>query len=123
MATFAIGDIHGNDSALADLVGQLEPLIRPEDTVVFVGDYIDRGPCSKQCIERILAFEQSCPATVVTLLGNHEYSLLKTLRDFTEHSWLIAMEAWPTIASYSATAAQILRSEAEKAGGKLYTQE
>ena len=123
MATFAIGDIHGNEATLADLLGQLEPLIRPEDTVVFVGDYIDRGPCSKQCIERILAFEQTCPATVVALLGNHEYSLLETLHDFTTHSWLIAMDAWPTIASYSKSAAQILRQEAEKAGGRLFTEE
>lgn len=123
MATFAIGDIHGNDAALADLMGQLEPLIQPEDTVVFLGDYIDRDPCAKQCIERILAFEHTWPAMVVLLLGNHEYSLLKTFRDFTEHSWLIAMDAWPTIASYSAAAAHVLRREADNAGSKLYTQE
>ena len=122
MATFAIGDIHGNEPALADLLAQLHPVTTSEDTVVFLGDYIDRGPSSKECIDRILEFQCTCPGRVVTLIGNHEYSLLRTLRDFTKHTWLLAMEAWPTIASYSPVAAQILRQEAERAGGKLFTE-
>jgi serine/threonine protein phosphatase 1 len=121
MSTFAIGDIHGNEPALGDLLAQLQPLAQPADTVVFLGDYIDRGPRSKQCIERILEFRQACAATVVALLGNHEITLLDTHHDFTDHSWLIAMDAWPTIESYSTQAAARLRSEAKAAAGRLYS--
>ena len=44
------------------------------DTVVFLGDYIDRGPDSKGCIDRILRFRAESRASVVALLGNHEHS-------------------------------------------------
>ena len=44
MATVAIGDIHGNLGPLEDLLSQVVPEMRPEDTLVFLGDYIDRGP-------------------------------------------------------------------------------
>lgn len=44
MRTFAIGDIHGRLDLLEDLVGRIEP--GKEDILVFLGDYIDRGPGS-----------------------------------------------------------------------------
>lgn len=44
MATVTIGDIHGNAPALHDVLGQLRDEAGPEDTVVFLADYIDRGP-------------------------------------------------------------------------------
>jgi len=44
MATIAIGDIHGNLAALQDLLGQLQHEADRGDAVVFLGDYIDRGP-------------------------------------------------------------------------------
>ena len=44
MTTFAIGDVHGRLDALRDLLGQVEPELTAGDVVVFVGDYIDRGP-------------------------------------------------------------------------------
>src|SRR5438046_10695213 len=56
MATIAIGDIHGNLPALDDLVDQVAPDLSAADTVVFLGDYIDRGPASKDCVDRILDF-------------------------------------------------------------------
>ena len=56
MATLAIGDIHGNVNALDDLLTQIERELTPADTVWFLGDYIDRGPSSKACVERLLDF-------------------------------------------------------------------
>jgi len=44
MSTIAIGDIHGNLRALEDLLNRIVPHIGSDDTVVFLGDYIDRGP-------------------------------------------------------------------------------
>jgi len=120
MASIAIGDVHGNLSALSDLLSQLEPIMNAEDTVVFLGDYIDRGPDTRRCVDRILEFRASTPAQVITLRGNHEDWLLKTMDDHTRHSWIIAMEALPTIASYSEAAAQQLDAAVKGAGASLY---
>src|SRR5437867_946505 len=100
MATIAVGDIHGNLEALEDVLAQVGAAVVEGDTIVFLGDYIDRGPSSKQCIERILALRSSCAATVVGLLGNHEDWFLSTLHDPMRHSWLLGMEAFETIESY-----------------------
>jgi serine/threonine protein phosphatase 1 len=114
MASLAIGDIHGNLAALNDLLAQIELTLIPDDTVVFLGDYIDRGADSCQVIDRVLKFRREVAATVVTLKGNHENWLLKTMHDYADHSWLLATEAYSTIESYSAEAAEALRAAALK---------
>src|SRR5215813_4099902 len=101
MATIAIGDIHGNLPALDDLLNRISKEVGAEDTVVFLGDYVDRGPDSKGCIERIIAFQSDVKANVVALLGNHEQWLLQTYRDYTRHSWIIGMEAFVFIQTAS----------------------
>jgi serine/threonine protein phosphatase 1 len=120
MSTIAIGDIHGNLLALVDLLSQLQSEVRPDDIVVFLGDYIDRGPETKRCIDTILAFRRDTSAEVVCLRGNHEDCLLRTWHDFRRHSWLLGMEAFETIASYSTEAASILRNAVSTAGAELY---
>jgi serine/threonine protein phosphatase 1 len=119
MSTIAIGDVHGNCAALDDLLSQLSGELDSGDTVVFLGDYIDRGPDSKGCIDRILQLRAEGPADVVTLIGNHEDWLLRTLADPHRHSWLTVMEGFPTIASYSEHAAQVIGDAAEAAGPRL----
>ena len=69
--TFAIGDIHGDLSALDRLLSRL-PALTDRDTVVFMGDYVDRGPDSRGVIERVRGLGSSVPARVVLLRGNHE---------------------------------------------------
>jgi serine/threonine protein phosphatase 1 len=120
MATIAVGDIHGNRAALDDVLDQIRGETAAEDTVVFLGDYIDRGPDTSGCVELILGFQRECEAEVVCLVGNHEDWLLRTLRDFARHSWLLGMEAFDTIQSYSAAAARTLREAKSKAGAHLY---
>ncbi|MBV8631526.1 MAG: metallophosphoesterase, partial [Silvibacterium sp.] len=44
MATVAIGDIHGHLAALEDLLAKVMPTLSPSDVLVFLGDYIDKGP-------------------------------------------------------------------------------
>jgi calcineurin-like phosphoesterase family protein len=119
MSTIAIGDIHGNLRALEDLLDFISKEVGAEDTVVFLGDYIARGPDSKGCIERIIAFQSDMKANVVALLGNHEEWLLQTYRDYKRHSWIIGMEAFETIRSYSPSAAKRLGEELEKLGPRL----
>jgi Calcineurin-like phosphoesterase len=120
MATFAIGDIHGNLPALEDLLHQIRRECRAGDTVVFLGDYIDRGPDGRGCVDAILAWRNAIEATVVCLLGNHEDWLLRTRRDYGRHSWLLAMDAFATIRSYSVDAARVLREALSEAGLSLY---
>ena len=68
---FVIGDIHGCASELKTLLNKLP--LHPYSTVVFLGDYIDRGPQSREVVESILKLSAFC--NVVTLTGNHEAML------------------------------------------------
>jgi serine/threonine protein phosphatase 1 len=123
MATVAIGDIHGNIAALRDLLETVVPELTTDDTLVFLGDYVDRGADTKSCVEEILRLERECSFSVVELLGNHEEWMLATMHDYSRHSWLFNIEAFDTIASYSPEAAQRLRSEMENTGPALLTEQ
>lgn len=70
--TIAIGDIHGCAEALVALIRVLAPTAR--DTLVLLGDYVDRGPDTRGVLDQILALQQRCQ--LVLLLGNHEQMML-----------------------------------------------
>jgi serine/threonine protein phosphatase 1 len=72
---YAVGDIHGEDAKLDELLGSLP--LRDGDRFVFLGDYIDRGPDAFQVIERLIQLQRDWPC--VFLLGNHESMLLDFL--------------------------------------------
>jgi serine/threonine protein phosphatase 1 len=77
--TFAFGDIHGDLDALDAVLGKLPPLTRA-DTLVFLGDYLDRGPDSRGVIERIRRdLPKRVPAKIVALRGNHEDGWLRVV--------------------------------------------
>ena len=120
MATIAIGDIHGNYEALDDLLRAVTPELGPSDTVVFLGDYIDRGPDTKKCIDRLLAFEDGTAAEVIGLCGNHDDWLLRTRRDFRRHTWVLATDAFTTIHSYSPDAAVAIQAAIAAGRGAHY---
>jgi serine/threonine protein phosphatase 1 len=69
--TFVIGDIHGDLAALDRLLGKL-PATSSEDTVVFLGDYLDRGPDPKGVVDRVRTVGAGSKARTVYLRGNHE---------------------------------------------------
>jgi len=110
MATIAIGDIHGHLKPLCDLLERVRPNVGARDTVVFLGDYIDRGSDTRGCIDAILEFTATVSARVVCLRGNHEDRFLRTMHDYTQHAWLLGMEADETIRSYSSAAADEIRA-------------
>jgi serine/threonine protein phosphatase 1 len=84
MRTLVIGDIHGCHTALVTLLKQIKPA--PEDQIVFLGDYIDRGPASREVVETLLKLKESC--SPVFLRGNHEAMILDAREDFTkDHNW------------------------------------
>lgn len=68
MRTLAIGDIHGSLTALKAL-GELVDFA-PDDLIITLGDYVDRGPQSKGVIDYLLELQES--HEVITLKGNHE---------------------------------------------------
>ena len=74
----AIGDIHGEIEKLNELLNQLAP--QKDDTLVFLGDYIDRGLNSKEVINCLI--ELSKNTNCIFLKGNHEDLLLKVLQKF-----------------------------------------
>jgi serine/threonine protein phosphatase 1 len=76
--TFALGDIHGDLDALKRIFTRL-PRLRADDTLVFVGDYLDRGPCSAHVIDFVRELGQKGPARVVALRGNHEDAWLRVI--------------------------------------------
>ena len=78
MRTFGIGDIHGDLAALEALLARL-PDLTPEDTLVFLGDYLDRGPDSRGVVERVRHLHTQVPAKVVALRGNHEDAWIKVI--------------------------------------------
>jgi serine/threonine protein phosphatase 1 len=71
----AIGDIHGCDVALERLLRELAPTA--EDTVVVLGDVVDRGPETRRCIDILLDLQKA--TNLVHLLGNHEEMFLDAL--------------------------------------------
>ena len=69
---YAIGDIHGQREMLEDLLGALP--LRDDDRLVFVGDYVDRGPDSRGVVDVLIRLAEQRPCTF--LIGNHESMFL-----------------------------------------------
>ena len=67
--TYLIGDLHGNVEALDHLLGILQPT--PSDRIIFLGDYLDKNPNTRETLERLEQLSQQTTCTF--LLGNHEY--------------------------------------------------
>jgi serine/threonine protein phosphatase 1 len=86
MRTFVVGDIHGRCAQLLNLLDML-PRDPRTDTLVFLGDLIDRGADAPGCVDHILKLCRENPERIICLRGNHEQMLM----DFLEgHSsiWL-----------------------------------
>jgi serine/threonine protein phosphatase 1 len=94
--TIALGDIHGCASALDAVLDAIKP--RPEDTIVTLGDYIDRGPDSKGVLERLIELSHRCK--LVPLLGNHDQILLDVRSGFEPFEEFLGMGGGPTLDSY-----------------------
>jgi|688.fasta_scaffold182435_2 serine/threonine protein phosphatase 1 len=121
MRTFVIGDIHGQLLPLDKLISWLVTNTKPEDEVVFLGDYIDRGNQTKECLDRVIQFLKSSRCKVITLLGNHESGLLESLRNFYKHTWILGMGGLRTLDCYCPPAAVEMRAELDRLGPDIFT--
>lgn len=93
----AIGDIHGCLPALHALLEVIDP--QPDDTLVALGDYVDRGPDSRGVIDLLICLAGHC--RLVPLLGNHDEVMLDVCdgREDVRADWsLFGGDA--TVASY-----------------------
>lgn len=80
---YAIGDIHGCDDLLTGLLAAIFEETSKDATpplLIFLGDYVDRGPGSSQVIDQLLDLRERAPGTRF-LGGNHEEAMLHFLDD------------------------------------------
>jgi serine/threonine protein phosphatase 1 len=99
--TYAVGDIHGALHKLQSLVGRCEEHAagRPM-RFVFLGDYIDRGPESSGVIRFLIDLQAKMPERVVTLMGNHEATVLAIIDGITPAGNWLAQGGAATLRSY-----------------------
>jgi len=94
--TIAIGDIHGCSTAFEAILNAIRP--RPEDTIVTLGDYIDRGPDSRGVLDRLIQLSRRC--RLVPLLGNHDQMLLDVRSGKHPIYWFLDIGGTATLDSY-----------------------
>jgi serine/threonine protein phosphatase 1 len=75
MKTFVVGDIHGRCAQVQNLLEML-PREDSTDTLVFLGDLIDRGFDAPGCVDYVIKVQRANPERVVCLRGNHEQMML-----------------------------------------------
>lgn len=84
--TLVVGDIHGACRALRDVLEQAQ--VAANDTVIFLGDYVDGWSESPQVIDHLIELSTRCHC--IFLRGNHEELLLQWLKHGIEDSqWLL----------------------------------
>ena len=102
---YAVGDIHGRLDLLNDLLARINddissrPAIRPLS--IFLGDYIDRGPSSRETIDRLI--EHAAANESVFLKGNHEQIAIHCLRDRGLFERWLRLGGVETLMSYGIT--------------------
>jgi serine/threonine protein phosphatase 1 len=83
MRTLVIGDIHGCLRAFTALLDAVAPA--PDDRIITLGDYVDRGPNSRGVMDRLVALYAT--GRLVALRGNHDVMMLDA-RDKHDLTWL-----------------------------------
>jgi serine/threonine protein phosphatase 1 len=111
--TYAIGDVHGCLAKLRRLLARIEAHRADKPArLIFLGDYMDRGPDSRGVIEFIMALQHQRPDSVICLRGNHEAIALMAVAapDEYEEYWRMNGGA-TTLASFDAMRADELPAE------------
>jgi serine/threonine protein phosphatase 1 len=90
LRVYAIGDIHGSLRALCRLIAECE---RDADgrpmRLVFIGDYIDRGPDSRGVADYLMNLQSRLAANAICLMGNHEALALSAIDALDTESWIL----------------------------------
>ena len=97
-----IGDIHGCSKALRTLIETIDP--GSGDEIIFLGDYIDRGPDSRNVIDQLMSLSQV--TSTIFLRGNHEVMLLAVACGASQEIWLRS-GGNATLASYGGSLSRL----------------
>ncbi|MGR3761417.1 metallophosphoesterase family protein [Roseobacteraceae bacterium NS-SX3] len=81
---YAIGDIHGQRGMLEDALARIEADGGPDARVVFLGDYVDRGPDCRGVVE-LLQQGQAAGRNWICLKGNHDRMCAMFLEDYPQN--------------------------------------
>jgi serine/threonine protein phosphatase 1 len=113
MLTYAIGDVHGCFDKLVRLLGRCRLHCAARTMrLVFVGDYIDRGPQSRRVVDLLIDTQRAAPDLVVCLRGNHEAMVLAAAAQGGEREALwLANGGAATLRSYGVARAAALPAE------------
>jgi serine/threonine protein phosphatase 1 len=98
MRTLAIGDIHGCLTALTTLLDFVAPA--PDDRLITLGDYVDRGPDSRGVLDLLIALHTK--GQVVALRGNHEEMMVSSRTSEAMRRMWLGCGGRETLASYGA---------------------
>ncbi|MDJ0620384.1 MAG: metallophosphoesterase family protein [Calothrix sp. MO_192.B10] len=103
MRYLAIGDIHGCSQALERLLAIVRP--QPEDIIITLGDYLNKGPDSQGVIEKLIQLAQT--HRLIPLKGNHEVQLLQARSHHFNYSNELEYLGIETLISYSLPAREL----------------
>jgi len=99
---YAIGDVHGRLDLLDSLLSRVDADITSRPTAkpihVFLGDYIDRGPSSRETIDRLIEHDRKSES--IFLKGNHELIALRCLREPALFEQWMRLGGLETLVSY-----------------------
>jgi len=95
----AIGDIHGCSVALSALITAINP--KPDDTIITLGDYVDRGLDSKGVLHQLIALTNRCH--LIPILGNHDEMMLHARDSDADFQHWMNIGGDATLDSYSST--------------------
>jgi serine/threonine protein phosphatase 1 len=98
MRILAIGDIHGCVRSLDALLAAVKP--GPDDLLVTLGDYVDRGPDSRAVLDRLISLRAT--GRLLALRGNHDLMMLHARQWEEAGSVWLACGGESTLASYGA---------------------
>jgi serine/threonine protein phosphatase 1 len=94
--TIAIGDIHGCSNALFTLLNLIEPTAK--DTIILLGDYVDRGPDSAGVVDMLTDLVSNC--NLIPLLGNHEIMMAQAFDNRSDYDFWRQNGGQATLNSY-----------------------
>jgi serine/threonine protein phosphatase 1 len=98
--TYAVGDLHGRLDLLESILAKVDADAgETAHDLVFLGDYVDRGPESAALLDRLKSLEQS-EAHVTCLLGNHDRMLLDVLSEPDTAAHWLAVGGQETVYSF-----------------------
>jgi serine/threonine protein phosphatase 1 len=112
---YAVGDIHGRADLLIQLFSRIDvhlvanPVVRPIH--IFLGDYVDRGPRSREVLDHLIGRSYSHDS--IFLMGNHELMLSQflkkpqTLKYWRQYGGLDTLMSYGLKAPFNASAEQL----------------